>query len=299
VIHPRPPKLTRDGWWATLLSLALLAVALVSRNNLVLLVATPLWAVLLLSFPIGRVAVKRIVPRRVLPGELYAGRDAAGHLVLLNPGGATYAIEVVDEGTGAMARAAHVPASGTAEVAVRWRFGQRGVARLDAVVVRSTFPFGFVEHSVRHVLPAEVVVWPRPLPAAVPGSVLTGEGAEEDERGRGTGDLLGLRAWKEGDPLRLVHARRSARMGSLLVVERAGETERTVRIVVPAGRGAAWERELSRACGEIVRALDLGRRVALVLPGPRDGFPETLGPSFGDAFRRMLLDRLATLPEST
>lgn len=291
-------RLTRDGWWAVLLSGALLAAALVARNNLVLLVGTPLWAVLLLSVPLGRSAVRRIVPRRVMPSELYAGRDAAGRLVLLNGGRGAYAVDVADEGTGAAGHAARVPRAGSAEVAVRWRFGGRGVARLDAVVVRSSSPFGLVEHSVRHVLPAEVVVWPRPLPAAPPGTTPGGEGSEEDEQGRGTGDLLGLRAWKEGDPLRLVHARRSARMGSLLVVERAGETERTVEVVVPAGRGPAWEREVSRACGEIVRAFDLGRRVALVLPALPGGPAEILGPSFGDAFRRAVLDRLATLPES-
>jgi len=291
-------RLTRDGWWAVLLSGALLATALGARNNLVLLVATPLWAVLLLSIPLGRSAVRRIVPRRVMPGELYAGRDAAGRLVLVNSGRGAYAVDVADEGTGAAGHAARVPGSSAAEVAVRWRFWQRGVARLDAVVVRSSFPFGLVEHSVRHVLPAAVVVWPRPLPAAMPGGTPGGEGTEEDEQGRGTGDLLGLRAWKEGDPLRLVHARRSARMGTLLVVERAGETERTVQVEVPAGRGPAWEREVSRACGEIVRAFDLGRRVALVLPIAPGGRTEILGPSFGDAFRRALLDRLATLPES-
>jgi len=291
-------RLTRDGWWAVVLSGALLAVALVARNNLVLLVATPLWAVLLLSIPLGRGAVRGIVARRVMPGELFAGRDASGRLVLLSGGRGAYAVDVADEGTGAVGHAAQVPRSGSIEVAVRWRFGQRGVARLDAIVVTSSFPFGLVEHSVRHALPAEVVVWPRPLPAALPGTAPRGEGSEEDEQGRGTGDLLGLRAWKEGDPFRLVHARRSARMGTLLVVERAGETERTVEVEVPAGRGPAWEREVSRACGEITRAFDLGRRVALVLPTTPGGPTEMLGPSFGDAFRRALLDRLATLPES-
>ena len=97
--------------------------------------------------------------------------------------------------------------------------------------------------------------------------------------------------------MRLVHARRSARLGSLVVVERAGETETAVRVEVPAGRGAVWEREVSRACGEILRGFQLGCRVGLALPAASGGSPRVLAPSFGAGWRRTLLDSLATLPE--
>jgi uncharacterized protein (DUF58 family) len=292
-------KLTPDGRWATVLAVALLVVSVLARHNLAALMAAPLWAVLLLSVPLGRWHLRGLEPRRVLPAELYAGRDAPGRLVLANPRRTlgAWAVDVVDEGTGASVTVPHAAPGGAAEGAVSWRFGARGRTHLDAVVVRSTFPFGLVEHSLRHPLPADLVVWPRPVPAGSPAGARAAEGTDDDLHTRGTGDFLGLRAWRQGDPLRLVHARRSARLGSLVVVERAGETERAVHVQVPEGQGPAWEREVGRACGEILRAFQLGRRVGLSLPATADRPAATWPPSAGAAWRRTLLDELATLPK--
>lgn len=84
-----------------------------------------------------------------------------------------------------------------------------------------------------------------------------------------------------------------------MVVERAGETELSVEIEVrwsESGSNASFERELSRATGEIHRALSQGRLVGLRLPAIQDQPQRHYPPSAGALWRRTLLEALAKLP---
>lgn len=294
----RSVRPTRDGWVAVVAGVLLAAVGLLSGNNLLYLVAAPIWAALLLALPLGWFNLRGLQVRRMLPAELYAGRDAAGRLLLRNPRRrlSASALEVTDDGTGAVGACPRVPAGEIVPVPVRWRFGDRGRAVLAAVTVRSTWPFGFAEHAVRVPLAAGIVVYPRPLPASAPPTARGGLGPEEDVDGHGTGDFLGLRPYRVGDPPRTVHWPTTARAGTPYVVERAGETEVSVEVEVQVAAGAAWEREISRACGEVQKALQLGRKVGLVVPQVADRPGRRLPPSGGGAWRRTLLEHLALLP---
>ena len=121
--------------------------------------------------------------------------------------------------------------------------------------------------------------------------------AEERAVGHGPGDLVGLRPYRPGDAPRTVHWPTTARVGALYVAERAGEAEGSVEVEVhDVGRGASWERELSRAAGEVHRALQLGRRVGLRLPAIDGLPPRTLAPGAGGSWRRTLFDALARMP---
>lgn len=289
---------TRDGAIALAGGIALLVVGSLSGNNLLYLVAAPIWAVLLLAIPLGWWNLRGLQVRRVLPTELYAGREAAGKLLVRNPRrrlGAS-AVVLIDEGTGASVSADRIETGAVLTIPARWRFGERGRTRLTGVLVSSRWPFGLAEHQIRLPLAAELVVYPRPLPASAKPLSWSGIGAEEEAQGHGTGEFLGLRPYRVGDPPRIVHWPTTARLGVLQVVERAGETEVSVEVQVHRATGANWERELSRACGEIHRALQLGRKVGLVLPTVGDEPSRTLPPSVGGTWRRTLLEALALLP---
>lgn len=290
---------TRDGAVALAGGLALLIAGMLSGNNLVYLVAAPIWAALALSVPLGWWNLRHVEVRRALPAELYAGREALGALLVRNGRRrmAACGLHLADEGTGAAASAERVEVGRVVSLPARWRFGERGPVRLVGVTIGSRWPFGLTEHTLRLPLPAELVVYPRPLPATAPPRTWSGGGAEEQAVGRGPGELLGLRPYQAGDSPRTVHWPTTARTGELTVVERAGEAEVSVEVEVrDVGRGASWERELSRATGEVQRALQLGRRVGLRLPAV-DGAPgRVLTPSSGGGWRRTLLEALARLP---
>jgi hypothetical protein len=85
-------------------------------------------------------------------------------------------------------------------------------------------------------------------------------------------------------------------VGEVVVVERTGEVESYVEVVVDQRTGIAWEREISRATGEIIRAFAKGCRVGMVLRGVGGG-DERFRPNTGGVWRRALLETLARQPD--
>ena len=83
----------------------------------------------------------------------------------------------------------------------------------------------------------------------------------------------------------------TARVGSPMVMQRAGEARQHLVVAVESRVGSAWEKELSRACGRVLWGFSRGMWVGLVLP------EERLRPSNGAHWRRTLLGRLANQPE--
>lgn len=289
---------TRDGWVVLSGALGLAVVAWMSANNLLYMIAAPVWAAWLLSLPIGVDNLRRIGVRRVLPAELYAGRDAPGTLLIEGPrwGWGASALEVFDEGTGAVGWLDHVAPGATSSVAVRWRFEARGLGRLSAMVVRSSFPFGLLEHTRWIERPAQILVYPRPLPSTGAARSIPGLGLD-DERAGGSGEMVDLRCYLPGDSIRRIHWPTTVRLGTWVVVERAQEHDVAVEIEVrPAATSSAWEREISQACGEVQRALASGLRVGLRTPDLPACPGQRLRPSGGQGWRRTLLDTLARLP---
>src|SRR5690606_11580110 len=153
---------------------------------------------------------------------------------------------------GASAEIPRVAPGAEAGAPAGWRFGERGVARLDGLVLASRHPFGLWIARRRVPLPAELVVYPTPRPA--PTRPTTGGGGHEGSSERpgqdGAGDLAGLRAYRPGDRPRAIHWPTSARTGAPVVVVRAPEAAERVVVRVADRRGEAWERELGRAVGQ-------------------------------------------------
>jgi uncharacterized protein (DUF58 family) len=289
-------RTTRDGRVWAVASLALLAVAVLSGNNLVYLVAAPVWVAGILALPLGHWQLRRLDVRRVLPPELVAGREVGGELLVRNGRArlAARGLEVEESAVGAVGLVALVAPGGVGSARVRYRFPERGPVALDRVIVRSQWPMGLFEHELERALPASLVVFPRPAPGVADPRAHEGIGDDPETARRGGGDFLGLRAYREGDPPRSVHWLSSARAGALVVVEREAEVGTSVRVVVADAHGAAWEQELSRAAGEVGRAFARGHGVAMVLPG---GPPELDGPPRGGGgWRRSLLTALALAP---
>lgn len=291
-------RVTREGLLFVGLATALTVVGMVSGNNLLFLVVAPLWSVWLLQWPLGRWNLYGLSARRVLPAELYADQDAPGAWLVVNPRRHVAARDVlVGEGDGnATALAACVGARGSQRVTTRWHFPMRGPARLGEVVLRSSWPFGLVEHRVVVDRPARLLVYPRPLPRSGAARRRRRHGLAEAPRPGGGGDFLGLRRYRDGDSPRAIHWPATARLGRPMVVERAQEAERAVRVVLHDRVGDAWERELARACGEVQQATDRGEAVGLTVPGAADLEPRELPAGRGQAWRRQLLDVLAGLP---
>lgn len=127
----------------------------------------------------------------------------------------------------------------------------RGVHRVVAAFASSTYPFGLIRRSVPIAAPKEVVVYPRA--AGMTDAGRTAEDWMRDVIGTNTqrgGDLqpTSLRDHRDGDSLRSVHWRASARRGKLVVQEWEGGSGEGLEIALD--RRAERE-EFEQALGEI------------------------------------------------
>ena len=142
---------------------------------------------------------------------------------------------------------------------------RRGRVLLRAIEVTTAYPFGIFAKSRTFRLEARAVAWPARVP---PGRLPVGEG-EPTERGGWTArggdeDLDGLREYREGDDARHVHWRRSLRLATLVVVERARPGGRRVRLRIGAGRGEPFEDALRLAAARAEACLARGDEVEVL-----------------------------------
>jgi uncharacterized protein (DUF58 family) len=163
------------------------------------------------------------------------------------------------------------------------------------------FPFGLWEASRPLDVAAPLLVWPRTFPVAVLPElegVHASEGLATRDRAGHSGDPLGVRPYRRGDPLRRVHWALTARHGELIVRELQSNAVPRVQVVLDtrpaahAGSGPDSSREWAIRVAASLAEGWIGRvaEVELVL----DGEPV---PSLGSARARTaaLLDALARL----
>jgi uncharacterized protein (DUF58 family) len=129
---------------------------------------------------------------------------------------------------------------------------RRGEYPLAEPRIATGFPFGLRAASRPLIVPASLLVWPRtfpvgPIPMTAGGRSF--EGSAVRDRAGHSGDLLGVRPYRRGDPLRRVHWPQTARNGELIVCELQECAVPRVQIVLDthpdshAGTGADGSRE--------------------------------------------------------
>ncbi len=281
---------TPTGWATGGLAACTAIVALVTANNAAFWLLAAIVALFVVDAIAGKANLAGVTVARRLPGDLYVGRRGHGSLVARNSARwAAYAIQLGDEDGEAEAIAPSISARGERDCAAVWTFDRRGAGRLGTLRIRSAWPFGLFERHREVDVPAEILVYPPPLGGAERhGGALPGDGDAHDPR-PGDGDFAGIRPYVPGDPPRSLHWPTTARIGAPMVVARAGDaTEQCVVRVDPAAPDR--ERELGRACGEVVRAFGRGAVVGLDLPS------RSFDARAGDGWRRALLEALAREP---
>ncbi len=109
------------------------------------------------------------------------------------------------------------------ETMYQFRAQRRGRFRWSGLTVMASDPLGLVvKRKDYRTEPTELTVVPRPIPVSIDMPMAAGWGISEAESGqtRGAGiEPRGIREYSQGDSLRHVHWRSSARAGRLLVKE--------------------------------------------------------------------------------
>jgi uncharacterized protein (DUF58 family) len=314
-MRPRP---TARGWGLTVAGAGLVLVGILTGSLdmvriglLAAAVVVGAGAVVSLTSP-ARSRRRLDVTRRIQPNPVHAGESAevevevragdAGSRAQL--AGLRFSEQAAGELSGGRPLRARVERAPD-HVVVRYTVHatRRGRWPLGPLVVTRGDAFGVVHAPSMLGETAEVAVWPTVTALSAPSDVLVGEpdrvalGARTPST-----DDAALREYREGDDLRRVHWRSSARRGRLLVRsdERAGLRPVSVLLDLPA-RPAAVEHTVSLAASVALAMLDNGHPVRLVgIDATEQPSGPAVTPSYqhartGPTARATLLDQLLDL----
>jgi uncharacterized protein (DUF58 family) len=199
-----------------------------------------------------------------------------------------------------------VPASRGRTVLATWRFtpSRRGCYPLASPGPRlvTGYPFGLREASRPVVTDGRLIVWPRVLPVGtIPDSAgdTQFEGRLSHTKSGSVGDVLGVRPYRRGDPIRRIHWSQTAKHDRLMVCELQSHARPRVQIVLDSdpkihvGRGADSSREWAiRITASLAEGWSgQGADVEVVIAGTGHRIDGV------QALHRML-DALATLPDA-
>ena len=188
---------------------------------------------------------------------------------------------------------ADVPAQGSSTVQVAFKPERRGLHRLPTLTAETRFPLGTFRVWTVWRPAAQVLVYPAPeanAPPLPPGEPRSG-GAAHASRAQNTGEFDGVRAYRRGDPLKLVVWKKAAKAdenGNGLVVHDTQQAQRHELWLdfTQAGSGGK-EQKLSRLCAWVLSADKLALDYGLRLPSLE------IKPASGEVHKRQCLEALA------
>lgn len=136
----------------------------------------------------------------------------------------------------------HLAPRATAEAEYLIRLKRRGIQRFDTVQLHSTDLLGLWDQRFPVAVASEILVYPRvvQLPSRLLVPDLGGGSAPlEATQRKGEGSsFFGIREYRQGDPLRHVHWRTTARRGSLAVTEWEAEESRNAVLAIETVAGS-------------------------------------------------------------
>ena len=252
----------------------------------VLVTAVPL----VTTYVLGRARYRLALVRTVTPQVVPAGQPAQVHLDVTNEGRTPSGVLLLEDripyvlGSRPRFVLDGIRHGWRRRVGYQVRSDVRGRFEIGPMTVRVSDPFGMVEvgrafHSI-----TPLVVTPRvvPLPVVPLEGAWNGSG---DNRPRafagGSAEDVTVREYRQGDDLRRVHWRSSARMGELMVrrEEQPWQQRATVfldqRIRAHAGQGLAssLEAAVQAAASVVVHLTDRGYAVRLVTASGEEEVP--------------------------
>ena len=181
-----------------------------------------------------------------------------------------------------------VAAQASATVHVAFKPPRRGLHRVPALTAETRFPLGTFRVWTVWRPAAQVLVYPAPeahAPALPLGEPRAGDAAAAP--GPANGDYDGIRAYRRGDPLKLVVWKKAARANELV----SRDTQQVQRLELwlePHKTGLPQpEQQLSRLCAWVLQAEQQGLDYGLRLGGLE------IKPAHGEAQKRRCLQALA------
>jgi uncharacterized protein (DUF58 family) len=182
-----------------------------------------------------------------------------------------------------------VPAQGSSTVQVAFRPERRGLHHVPPLTAETRFPLGTFRVWTVWRPAAQVLVYP--APEAFPPPLPPGEpraGGQAAARASASGEFEGVRAYRRGDPPKLVVWKKAAKTGELVSRDSLQAQRYELWLDIAQAGAGDLERKLSRLAAWVLQADKLGQDYGLRLPGRQ------IAPGSGEAHRRHCLEALAT-----
>jgi uncharacterized protein (DUF58 family) len=181
-----------------------------------------------------------------------------------------------------------VPAQGSSTVHVAFQPERRGLHRVPPLTAETRFPLGTFRVWTVWRPAAEVLVYPAPevFPPPLPPGEPRAGGAQAT-RAQTTGEFEGVRAYRRGDPLKLVVWKKAAKSGELVSRDTLQAQRYELWLDYAQAGSPEKEHRLSRLAAWVLQADKLGVDYGLRLPG------QQLPPASGEAHKRRCLEALA------
>lgn len=227
-------KLTLTGWMLIIVAMGIGSAAYNTSSNILFMTLSLLLSSLILSGILSLINFKRLSWSLKAPEHLQVGEVGMAEVDLKNEKRVFPSMSIVFRvGSSAQLQddflyLKHAISAGDASC-LEWTFvpEKRGVFQVFLHGVESKFPFGFLTKSIGETVDASIRVWPARAtykfnPAANGRRFLSGSSRRKAGAGN---DLLNLRYYERGDPLRLIHWKATARLNKLMVRQLAEEGE--------------------------------------------------------------------------
>ncbi len=236
-------KLTREGKGLLITGVLVAMAALNTGNNLIYLLTAMMLSLGLLDVVVGHFNLRKLSGDVVVEEPVYAGVSQTAVYRFFNDRkhGTAFLVNLSDDEAGMVSSAPRVDAEGMVEVKDSVTFVQRGRVRLSHMKLSCGYPFGFYRNTIRLKNPKSFLVYPRlidvrNLLAGVQS--ISGSGALPHPAGE---DFTDIRPYRQGDPMRDIHWKATAKSGGLMVKEFRAGVSRHVTVALDTGKTAEPE----------------------------------------------------------
>ena len=284
---------TRAGWMFALTLMVLLLASVNYQLNLGYVLTFLLAGSGVVSMHLTHATLRGLTLHLKPIATVFAGEPAVLDVVLTSPGAARFGIGLKVAGAPrASLTWIAVPALGQAHAQVSFVPGSRGRHQAPTLGAETRFPLGLFRTWTVWRPAAQLLVYPQPEhPAAALPPARAVPGGPTQSRSADGGEVEGVRAYRRGDPLKLIAWKKAAKAldtgGDLVSRDTSASAHQELWLDWQACGALAPEERLSRLTAWTLGAHRAGVDYGLRLPGL------DIAPADGDAQRRRCLEALA------
>jgi len=283
-------KINKAGWFYIILTLLIGFSAVNTGNNLIYIIASALLSYMLVSGIFGRQNLYDLAIELEIPDEIYAGTEIPIGIRLINKRRfmPAFLIRVLIENRQSLFAFTGAKADGKRYCT--FQFGARGEHLIGSIYVCSVFPFNFFTRYRKIHQTFKLIVFPKPKKCEIlhcydHQTKIKGD-ASTLARGYDS-DIISIRDYTLGDPLKYISWKSTAKTGILKTKELSAIELRQILIDFDKMSKQDLEHRISCVTFLILKLIRSNIPVGLVIQG------EHLKPAVSKAHKIKLLRKLA------